>query len=134
MLITRLAAQLTPDSLLPFEQISLGGSNTVRGYRENREIGDNGVFGTIETHLPLIKDSDVGKLKLVPFFDAGRVWNTNGMGSITLASLGLGLDWEVKSWLRFNLDYGIPLINEGDFEDDSLQDNGIHFQLKVLPF
>ena len=134
LLITRLAAQLTPDSLLPFEQISLGGSNTVRGYRENREIGDNGVFGTIETHLPLIKDSDVGKLKLVPFFDAGRVWNTNGIGSITLASLGLGLDWEVKSWLRFNLDYGIPLINEGDFEDDSLQDNGIHFQLKVLPF
>lgn len=134
LLVIRLVTQLTPDSLLPFEQISLGGANTVRGYRENGEIGDNSVFGTIEGHLPLVRDSGVGNLKLVPFFDGGRVWNTNGSREATLASLGLGLDWEANDWLRFDLDYGIPLINDEDFEDNSLQNNGIHFQLQAMPF
>jgi len=32
LLVAQLAAQLTPDSLLPLEQFSLGGASTVRGY------------------------------------------------------------------------------------------------------
>ena len=134
LLITRLVAQLTPDSLLPFEQIALGGSSTIRGYRENNEIRDNAVFGSIEGHLPLLRDSGIGDLKLVPFFDAGTIWNTNRAEAETLLSLGLGLAWEVNDWLRLDLDYGIPLIDDEDFDDNSLQENGIHFQLQVLPF
>lgn len=134
LLITRLVAQLTPDSLLPFEQIALGGSSTIRGYRENNKIGDNAVFGSIEGHLPLLRDSGIGDLKLVPFFDAGTIWNTNRAEAETLVSLGLGLVWEVNNWLRLELDYGIPLIDDEDFDDNSLQENGIHFQLQVLPF
>lgn len=135
LLITRLIAQFTPDSLLPFEQISLGGSNTIRGYRENREIGDKAVIAQIEAQFPLLRDSRVGNFKLVPFVDVGTVWNNNGDNAATLASLGVGLDWELNNWLRFDLDYGIPLIeDDADFDDDSLQGNGIHFQLQVLPF
>ena len=132
LLVTRLATQLTPDSLLPLEQIAIGGANTVRGYRENRGVADNGVFGTVEVQLPIVRDSDAGNFNLVPFFDAGTVWNNDGKGAETLASLGLGLDWEIEQWFIVGLDWGIPLIEASDF-DASLQDKGFHFQLRLQP-
>ena len=133
LLVARLAAQLTPDSLLPLEQIAIGGASTVRGYRENKGVADNGVFGTVEVQLPIVRDSSVGNFHLAPFFDAGAVWNNEGEGAETLASLGLGLDWAIEEWLIVDLDYGIPLIETSDI-DDSLQDKGFHFQLQILPF
>ena len=133
LLVTRLATQLTPNSLLPLEQIAIGGANTVRGYRENRGVADNGVFGTVEVQLPIVKNSNVGNFNLVPFFDAGTVWNNDGKGAETLASLGLGLDWEIKQWFIVGLDWGIPIIETSDLED-SLQDKGFHFQLQLQPF
>jgi hemolysin activation/secretion protein len=133
LLVTRLAAQLTPDSLLPLEQIAVGGASTVRGYRENRGVADNGVFGTVELQLPLVRGSKVGDLNLVPFFDAGTVWSNDEDETSTLASLGLGVDWEIKQWFLVDLDWGIPLIEASDL-DDSLQDKGLHFQLQFQPF
>ena len=133
LLVTRLVTQLTPDSLLPLEQIAIGGANTVRGYRENRGVADNGIFGTVEVQLPLVRDSKIGDLDLVPFFDAGTVWNNDSEGTETLASLGLGVNWEIKQWFIVGLDYGIPLIEASDL-DDSLQDKGLHFQLQIQPF
>ena len=53
LFITRLTTQLSPDSLLPLEQFTLGGVGTVRGYRQNQEVGDNAVVGTIEIYVPL---------------------------------------------------------------------------------
>jgi len=132
LLVTRLTTQLTPDSLLSSEQIAIGGVDTVRGYRENREVGDNSVFGTIEVQLPIIQDSQVGNINLVPFFDAGAVWDTEGDEAETLASLGLGFDWEVTRWLTVDFDWGIPLVSTDDF-DSSVQDKGLHFQLQVSP-
>ncbi len=135
LLVARLATQLTPDSLLPLEQIAIGGASRVRGYRENRGVGDNGIFGTVEVQLPIIRDSVVGDLKLVPFFDVGRIWNNDNEReeALSLASVGLGWDWKIKEWLLVELDFGIPLIETSDF-DDSLQDKGFHFQLQLKPF
>lgn len=133
LLVTRLAAQLSPDALLPLEQISIGGASTVRGYRENRGVGDNGILGTFELQLPLVQDSQVGDLTLVPFFDAGTIWDIESDESLTLASLGLGIDWKIKEWFLVELDWGIPLIETSDF-DNSLQDSGIHFQVQLNPF
>lgn len=133
LLVTRLATQLTPDSLLPLEQIAIGGANTVRGYGENRGVADSGIFGTVEVQLPLIQNSSVGDFILVPFFDAGTVWNNNSDNSETLASLGLGVNWEIEQWFLIDLDLGIPLVETGDF-NDSLQDKGLHFQLQLQPF
>lgn len=133
LLVNRLATQLTPDSLLPLEQIAIGGANTVRGYGENRGVADNGVFGTIEVQLPLVQSSGVGDFDLVPFFDAGTVWSNNSEGAETLASFGLGINWKIKQWFTVDLDFGIPLLETSDL-DDSLQDNGFHFQLQLKPF
>ncbi|NET57981.1 MAG: ShlB/FhaC/HecB family hemolysin secretion/activation protein, partial [Symploca sp. SIO2E6] len=47
-LITQLNAQLTPDSLLSLERFSMGGVDTVRGYRQNQLVADNGILGSVE--------------------------------------------------------------------------------------
>lgn len=133
LFVTRLSSQLTPDSLLPLEKISVGGANSVRGYRENREVADNAVVGTVEFQLPLLTESKIGKLNLVPFFDAGIAWNTDAENSVSLASLGIGIKWDITDFINLNIDYGIPLIQTNDLET-SLQDSGIHFKLQFLPF
>ncbi len=45
VLITKIDAQLTPDSLLPLERFSIGGGDTVRGYPQNQLVADNGIIG-----------------------------------------------------------------------------------------
>ncbi|MEM7596007.1 MAG: hypothetical protein AAF383_31645 [Cyanobacteria bacterium P01_A01_bin.83] len=47
--------------------------------------------------------------------------------------MGLGLDWAIEQWFTVDLNYGIPLIETSDL-DDSLQDEGFHFQLQLQPF
>ena len=135
LLVTKLTTQLTPDSLLPLEKFTLGGVGTVRGYRQNQEVGDNGVVGTVEVYLPLAGDRrNANNLNLIPFFDGGTVWNnTTNRGAETLVSLGIGLDWQFRNFLSLRADWGIPLINTSD-RGDSLQDNGFSFSLQLQPF
>lgn len=54
LFVARAAAQLTPDSLLPLEQFSVGGIATVRGYGQNQLVTDNGVLGSLEVRLPAL--------------------------------------------------------------------------------
>ncbi len=136
-LIASTAAQLTGDSLLPLEQFSIGGVDTVRGYRANQRVGDSGIFGSVEVRLPLIRDGDgFGLLQIAPFLDAGTIWNNNGdaiASSNTLVSIGLGLRWQLSSRLSARLDWGIPLVPVAK-QGDTLQDNGIYFSLRIQPF
>ncbi len=124
VLITRLAAQLTPDSLLPFEQFTLGGTSTVRGYRRNYSLGDNGLVATVEVSFTVAPD-----LKLIPFIDIGRVWDTDGDFAQSLTSIGLGIDWQPTDSFLVELDLAVPL---SDVEDrgDSLSDEGISFSVR----
>ncbi len=134
LLVSRLATQLASDSLLPIEQFTLGGVGTVRGYRQNQEVGDNAVVGTIEVYVPIVGDRiSSSKLNLIPFFDVGTVWDNNSDEAEALASLGLGLDWQFKEFLSLRVDWGIPLINTSD-RGDSLQDNGFSFSFQLQPF
>jgi hemolysin activation/secretion protein len=134
LFVTRLTTQLSPDSLLPLEQFTLGGVGTVRGYRQNQEVGDNAIVGTIEVYVPLASDrTNSSELNLIPFFDGGTVWDNNSDEAEALASLGLGLDWQFKDFLSLKVDWGVPLINTSD-RGNSLQDNGFAFSLQLQPF
>ncbi len=136
ILVARTGAQISFDSLLPIEQFSIGGVETVRGYRQNQQVADNGIFGSIEVRFPIIRQPDgIGTIQLAPFFDIGTAWNHKGelLGPNTLASIGLGLRWQLGSYLSARLDWGIPLINVGD-EGNSLQDKGISFSLQYQLF
>ncbi len=131
------AAQLTGDSLLPLEQFSIGGIDTVRGYRTNQRVGDNGITGSVELRLPIVRDQGFGLIQLVPFIDGGTIWSNsnNQVASAdgTLLSTGLGLRFQSGNSFSARLDWGIPLISTKRL-GNSLQDNGISFSVRVESF
>ncbi|HEY9606367.1 MAG TPA: ShlB/FhaC/HecB family hemolysin secretion/activation protein [Allocoleopsis sp.] len=140
ILIARAGAQLTPDGLLPIEQFSIGGIDTVRGYRQNERVADNGIVGSVEVRYPIIRSPDrIGIIQLASFFDIGTVWNNQAdvareiSSPSTLASVGVGLLWQLDPYVSARLDWGIPLISVSD-GGDSLQDNGISFSIRFQPF
>jgi hemolysin activation/secretion protein len=128
--LLRTAAQLTPDSLLPIEQFTLGGISTVRGYRQNLRVGDNAVIASSEMRFTLLRDDDWGNLEIAPFVDFGTVWNNEGevFDSNTIVSTGLSLRWQWEDSLFVRVDYGIPLVKV-DNEGDSLQESGLSFSV-----
>lgn len=133
LLITRVGGQFTDDSLLSLERFSLGGVNTVRGYQENQLVTDSGVLGTVELGIPVTENPNT--LQLNPFIEFGTGWNNNEPDpeDATIASIGLGVNWNVGAGFALNVDYGIPLLDVAD-EGDSLQENGFHVAFKFQPF
>lgn len=133
LLLTRFTAQLTGDSLLSLEKFSVGGLDTVRGYRQNQLVTDNGVVGSVELRFPPI--SNYKAFQLAPFFEIGTAWNNRESDPRpnTLASLGLGLIFQPSRELNLRLDYGIPLIDVNN-RGDTVQDNGLYFSLRYQPF
>ena len=137
------AVQVSDDQLLPLEKLAIGGSNTVRGYRQNYLVRDEGFYTALEFHYPLYPNagwrgrgpSNGCHLWLVPFFDYGGAWDYR-QSATYISSAGVGLDWQydgIKGSLfdasvywagRFN-HYVLPAGTPYD-----LQDNGVTFQVK----
>ncbi|MCX7075970.1 MAG: BamA/TamA family outer membrane protein [Methylococcales bacterium] len=132
-IVLRGHVQVSNSSLLPIEQIAVGGVNTVRGYRENELVRDEGFSNSVEFHYPLFGEPNAKQvLSLVPFVDYGGAWNRN-QSARYLLSTGLGLNWKFD---QFNAEFywahklNAPEINQ----HHDLQDEGIHFQLKLDAF
>ena len=137
LLIVRGSTQLTNTSLLPSEQFRIGGANTVRGYSEDLRLGDNGVNGSVELEIPIARLRKIdSKLFVIPFFDAGVVWNDRSnaialsVRESAIASIGVGLKLEIGKRGNARVDWGIPLINV-EREQDSLQESGVHFSFEL---
>jgi len=129
--VTSAGVQLADRPLLPSEQFVLGGQGTIRGYRNQGLLSDNGVFASLELQYPLYSNR-VGKFLVIPFVDIGQGWNggetaqSSPLASQTLASIGLGLQYELNDRLSARLNFGLPLINLPG-ENQSLQERGITF-------
>lgn len=127
--------QLTPNTLLPSQQFVIGGAQSVRGYRQNARIGDNGVRLFLEDRITLERNaSGASTFQIAPFFDAGWVWNhpdnPNPLPQEQfLASLGMGILWQPLPGLNLRLDYGIPLVELQD-QGQNAQDEGFHFSVR----
>jgi hemolysin activation/secretion protein len=136
-LLLRSDAQLAATSLVPLEQFGVGGFESVRGYRQDQLLSDNGLFASAEVRFPLFRTNDrQGTLQLSPFFDVGTVWTTQGPNPdpTTLASLGLGLAWLQGDRFSARVDWGFPLIDVPERENESLQEQGIYFSVRWAPF
>jgi len=139
LLLVRGDLQVSDSPLLPLEQFSLGGLQSVRGYRQDRILSDNGLLVSGEVRLPLARATRVdGVLQVVPFLDVGTAWNSAGQPNAdpdTLVGIGIGLLWEQGERLFARFDYGIPLVDAEDLPDgDSLQEEGFYFTLIYSPF
>lgn len=137
LLVVGADVQLSPSDLVPLERFGLGGYRSVRAYRQDTRLTDNGVLGTVELRLPVPWISKKKRLfQVVPFIDGGVAWNSDGEeveGSNGLAAVGVGL--QVSLWERVNmrLDYGIPLVDV-DSTDKTAQEEGFYFSVSASPF
>jgi hemolysin activation/secretion protein len=141
-LLLRLDVQLTTDPLLPLEQMAIGGRFSVRGYRENQLVRDNGLIASLESRIPLVRNTAWAEyVQVVPFVDFGWGWNrkVDTPDPTTLLSIGLGLRWGA-TWR-----VGIPLRTQAEVfwgyklkdvqtEGGNLQDKGLHLQFVVTAF
>ena len=131
-LLLRSELQLAADPLIPTEQFSLGGAATVRGYRQDALLTDNGFIAAAEFRLPILRLSQLNAtVQFSPFIDFGTGWNTDDRETefSTLLGTGVGLILQTEERLSTRIDWGLPLINT-DFEDNTLQESGVYFQLQ----
>ena len=131
--IFRTSAQFSNDKLLSLEQFSVGGSNSVRGYRENTLVRDRGIVTTFELRIPIWHQPS-GKeiLWLAPFFDYGWASNVGAKDEAfeVIASMGSGILLNINDWLDAQVYWGHQ-IRDSDRPEDDLQDKGFHFQVSV---
>ena len=144
-LLFRADLQLSNDSLLPQEQFSIGGQQSVRGYRQDALLGDKGFFASVELRTPIFYSAQKNiTLELIPFIDYGRVWNdisTETFNEIIgleitrsqLASFGFGLRFLLRDDFDMRVDLGIP-IESLDGPKRTLQEKGVYFQVRYRPF
>ncbi|MEM7727190.1 MAG: ShlB/FhaC/HecB family hemolysin secretion/activation protein [Cyanobacteria bacterium P01_A01_bin.45] len=135
LLFVRGDVQLADNTLVPTEQFGNGGFGSVRGYRQDLLLTDNGALLSAELRLPILKKSQ-SLLQVVPFFDIGTSWNSgssNNPVNSTLAAVGLGLQFSQGNILSARLDWGIPLISV-DSDQGTLQENGLYFSITTKPF
>ena len=124
---------MSPDTLLPIEQLTIGGLGSIRGYRQNQQIGDKGFVVSTEVRVPVFR-GDWGSFQIVPFFDVGAVWNNDRdvIGENALASTGLGFRLRLGDFVEAQFNYGIPLVEVEEI-GDSLQNEGGQFLIQVYP-
>ncbi len=140
-ILLRTDLQLADRPLSALEQFGLGGASTVRGYRQDNFLTDNGFLFSAEIHLPIWQEK-AGELQLIPFFDVGTTWNNSKkltdtfvLQSGTLASLGLGLQYQLGDRLSARLDFGIPLTSsKNNSNATTWQENGIYLNLRYQPW
>ncbi|PPT09075.1 Hemolysin activation/secretion protein [Geitlerinema sp. FC II] len=137
LLFLRSDLQFANDALMPLEQFGIGGFRSVRGYRQDSLLVDNGVFTSAEIRIPVLRVSEVdGLLQVVPFVDFGWGWNSGDSENPdpnTLVGLGLGLQWQMVDRFLLRLDWGIPLTDV-ESSDRTLQEDGLYFSVEYNPF
>jgi len=127
--------QFSNEPLLPLEQIAVGGVASVRGYRENQLVRDQGYSGSIEFHYPLFGGTDRtarNRLVLIPFMDYGAAWN-HGEDASYLHSVGIGFNWTFHHF-RADFYWAHPIKDPPQEQHDDIQDEGIHFQVGLDAF
>ncbi|MDE0884128.1 MAG: BamA/TamA family outer membrane protein [Myxococcota bacterium] len=130
--------QVALDPLVPFERFSVGGSSSVRGYRQNQEVRDSGYSLRVDARFPLIREpSGRTVLRVGPFVDSGRSWTTDrgeNSSHVQLASVGVEAVWSPSPRLRFEFIYGYRLLAVAQFGETALQDHGIEFRIVAATF
>jgi hemolysin activation/secretion protein len=137
LLLLRGDIQIANQALLPFEQFSVGGIDSVRGYRQDALLTDDGFFASAEVRIPILRLPKInGLLQIAPFFDVGSGWNLSGFADPdpkTLASFGIGLRFQISDRVTARFDWGIPLVDVPG-EKNTLQEKGLYFSIVGSPF
>lgn len=138
LLLLRSNLQFADRPLPSLAQFGLGGGDSVRGYRQDLLLVDNGVFGSAEVRVPILRVARrQGILQFVPFIDVGHGWNigedSNSDGSNTLFSGGLGLRWQWSDRITARLDWGVPFTEVGT-QSSGFDNSRVFFSINATLF
>ncbi len=136
--VVRGDAQMTDSPMLGLEQFPVGGHASVRGYRENQLVDDNGSSGSIEIRMPVWRDIQRGSyIEFGVFSDAGYSWNNRdelSPGQDTLLSAGVGVRMGFNKRLQMEVYWGHQFREVIEASDRDTQDDGIHFSGTFIVF
>ena len=114
-LSTRGRFQWTPNTLLPSEEMGLGGDDTLRGYAPYTVQGDRGWNVQTEVRTPAIAFFGETGPAFQPFvfLDVGHVWNKidqpGELQAGMLSSVGAGLRFQWSRFVNARVTFGQPL-------------------------
>ena len=137
VLLLRADAQWSPDELPSLEQFAIGGRFSVRGYRENSLVKDNGASASAELRIPFYqRQASNFELQFAPFVDWGRSWNNKrdnfpSRGTKSIVGAGAGLRAVMGKLVSAEIFWAHNFSNLDTTNEKTIQDNGIHFQLSI---
>lgn len=142
--------QIAEDPLMGVEKLAVGGINTVRGYRENLLVRDNGAAASLELRwrpFAARESRALRTLTLIPFVDHGRSWDERDVDTTSIVrdtsdtefitALGVGVTWQPFEGLEAAVywadDVDTSFERAADprraNQEDGLQDDGVHFSV-----
>jgi hemolysin activation/secretion protein len=119
--------QIADQPLPSNEQFSAGGLNSVRGYKETEEAGDNAIHGIVELLYPELAKRvglpDWCNISPNIFFDIAAMRIKNPLPGEdqpdTLAGAGAGIRGRLSRFFEYELSWGVALRETGRTEEGS---------------
>jgi|CXWL01.1.fsa_nt_gi hemolysin activation/secretion protein len=113
VLFAKLDGQLASGPLISNEQFTAGGADSVRGYLESEQAGDDGSHATLELRGPQWARGKFSDLRTVVFVEAAHLRVREALpeqtDSFNLASAGLGLRTQLGKSFTLGVDVAVPL-------------------------
>ncbi|MFT5113444.1 MAG: hemolysin activation/secretion protein [Parasphingorhabdus sp.] len=128
----RFRGQYSNEPLIGGEQFGVGGSNSIRGFREREVSGDKGYLFQLEAWTPKWGKQPARGVIFVEKGHSKLIDPLPGeMGSDSIFGIGAGVSWTFKSRLSMRLDIGyavdgVDSANQGSTRDG---DERVHLNL-----
>ncbi len=131
VVISKVNGQWANEALLGLEQFAVGGHSSVRGYRENSIVRDQGIVASVEWQIPYYKSKTGLSHQTAVFYDVGSAKNIGRetIGVKTLSSIGIGFLGKLHKQINYQLYIAEALKNIEVLGETDLQDDGIHLQM-----
>ncbi len=114
----KVQGQAANEPLVNSEQFSGGGLGTVRGYLESEELGDNGIFGSVELRTPSLSEflgKTVDEWRFYLFAEGGILGMDSPLpeqqSTFLLGSVGWGTRLRLLDHVNGSFDFGVPLAD-----------------------
>ncbi|MCB2061898.1 MAG: ShlB/FhaC/HecB family hemolysin secretion/activation protein [Novosphingobium sp.] len=139
----RVGGQYSGGIVYSGERFSIGGQNSVRGYRENLLLADRALFASVELGYNFtltgdvkdVKDFDWGAFRISAFVDGAVTGNARPPDPLpkSVASVGASLTWRPSDAISARITYGEALRDVSFVGKRHLQDKGISFRVTIHP-